>query len=342
MINEIIITNLGGVILYYKNFKEDILDSDLISGFFAAIQQFADHISTSLEEIKLGSKIYTFLATDKIYLAIQTDITQYKVKKAILQNLKTQFEDKFREELNRPLVDTDNFRNFNEVIDIVCSNENIAQLIIKNETSEEEPEEMQKSLLLLFNLIKKDLDKVIYALILGDSVIVTGDKALVKLAIDTLALFTFNRAPEIIYWTKEYTIGDIVGGPPILTDVYKTGVIVDLKNSRVIRGKSNNFCKKLLTQIQNLDWISAERVIKTEFQKISSKSTEIIEMITQKNIDSAQIDNYIADIELDDIEFLEIHTKLKNPHLLNELEKIFSEIQKKKSKILRGFQKQTW
>ena len=342
MVNEIIIANKGGIILYYKNFREEEMDPDLISGFFAAIQQFAIQMDTNLEEIKLGNKNYTFLATDKFFLVIQTEITSLEVKKEFLEILKEQFENSFQGRLDQTFIDTDEFKPFDEIVERVCSSENLQGLITKHGISEAQPEEIQKSLLLLFNTVKKDLDKVIHALLLGDSVIVTGDKPLVKLAIDTLTLFNLDRNPEKIYWTKDYIIGDIIGGPPLLTDVYKTGVVVDLKNGKVIRGKSNDFCKKLLNQVKNLDWQQAEQRIKQELLKIDSKSKEAVEMITLKNVSSSQIDNFIADLELEDLEFLGIYTKLKHRYILKELTDFFAECQKKKSKILEGFQKQNW
>lgn len=201
--------------------------------------------------------------------------------------------------------------------------------------------ETKKSLLLLFNLFPKNLDRVVNALVLCDPVFVTGDKALVELIIDTLTIFCIERRPKIVYWTEEYVIGDIVGGPPSLGEV-KTGVIMDLKKGKVRGGNSNKFCKKLINQTRDLDSSQAEKSMGERFQKFSSSVEKLLEMIKQNQINDARVDDFIADLDLDELEFIEIYAKLKDPAMSEKISQTIATCRKKMDKILSGFEKERW
>ncbi len=198
----------------------------------------------------------------------------------------------------------------------------------------------ERSLILLFNLAKKDLDKIVHEIILGNPVIVTGDKPLVELVLNTLAIFS-GGTPEIVYWTEEHTSGDIIGGPPYLVEVFKSYTILDLKNGKVINGKSNKFSKKLLKRARQLDSDHAEQLIKKNITKFFAATNLCLKIVTNK-VAEEEIDRFISDLDIDEIDLIETYTKFKHPDLADQISETATHCRKKMSKIMSGFEKQKW
>lgn len=204
-----------------------------------------------------------------------------------------------------------------------------------------EPRTPKKSTLLLFNLVRKDLDKAVNALIKGDPVIVTGDKPLVELIVDTLTIFCTESEPQIIHWTEEFAPGDIIGGPTY-PEVYESGLIINLNKGKVSGGPSNLFCKKLLKRARQFDSSHGEIAIKKNLQKIHSATKELIEMITQRLVVPASIDKFIVDLDTDELEFIKILAISQHPDIEKKIDATAAACRKKMSKILSGFEKQKW
>ncbi|NVM01904.1 MAG: hypothetical protein HWN67_06190 [Candidatus Helarchaeota archaeon] len=218
----------------------------------------------------------------------------------------------------------------------------IINLIINSFMKKKEKAELKTSLLLLFNLVPKNLDKVINALILGDPVIVTGDKTLVKLIIDTISIFCVERTPEIIYWTKDYMLGDIIGGPSKLEDIFKTSILVDLKKGKVNGGESNKFCKKLINRAKYLDSEQAEQKIKNSIKSFISAKNELLEMVEEDKVNPINIDNLIANLDLDELDLIGTCLTSSHPDISTKITNTISECRKKLDKVLSGFGKETW
>lgn len=205
-----------------------------------------------------------------------------------------------------------------------------------------EPTENIKSLLLLFNLFPKNLDKAINALLLGDSIFVSGDKGLTKMIIDTLTIFCIDRTPKINYWTKEFEPGDIIGVPLTHLSEFKLGVALDLKNKKILRGTPSNFCKALLNKARSLETSEAEQYIKERLQQIHSVIEEIYKLIMVKSVSIADLEPLIAELALDDLDYIESYLKAKHPPLSKEIAKAMALCRNKISKILGGFGKEKW
>jgi len=216
----------------------------------------------------------------------------------------------------------------------------ITSSFITSARKKERSREDERSLILLFNLAQKDLDKVVHELILGNPVVVTGDKPLVELIINTLKIF-YDGTPKIVYWTDEYTSGDIIGGPPYLVDVFKSNTILDLKSGKVINGKSDKFCKKLLKHARQLDSDHAELLIKNKLTKVYA-ATNLCQKLINKIFSENEIDKFISDLDIDEIDLIESYSKLKHPDLTDEIAEMASLCRKKMSKIMSGFEKQKW
>lgn len=218
----------------------------------------------------------------------------------------------------------------------------LSDTIVKCIMKKTEPAEAEKSLLLLFNLIPKNLDKVINAVLLREPVVVSGDKSLTKMIIDTLTLFSIKGEPDIIYWTKDYMPGDILGVPLSQLDNFKKGVAVDLKNKRVFRGNSCNFCKNLVNKARILDPNQAEHYIKEQLQKVLSITNEIHEVILQNQIPYLGSKAFLNDLDLDELEFIEAYMLSNYPKISKEIPKAISLCRKHVSKILGAFGKEKW
>ncbi|MFX1451719.1 MAG: hypothetical protein ACFFCM_12795 [Promethearchaeota archaeon] len=219
---------------------------------------------------------------------------------------------------------------------------NIINLILNSFMKKREKAEGKTSLLLLFNLVQKNLDKIINALISGDPVIVTGDKTLVKLIIDTLTLFCVERKPEIIYWTKDYMLGDIIGGPDNITELFKTSILVDLKKGKVSGGTSNKFCKKLINRAKQLDSEQAEHKIKDNLKDFLSAKNTLLEMVRENKVSDKNIDKVIKDLDIDELDLIETYLTSKHPDISAPIADAISECRKKLDKVLSGFGKETW
>jgi hypothetical protein len=146
----------------------------------------------------------------------------------------------------------------------------------------------------------------------------------------------------MIYWTKEYTPADLIGIPLSHLDEFKIGVALDLKNKKIIRGNSSNFCKNLLSKVHNLESNEAEQYIKERLQQIYSIADKIFEMIVEKSVPLTSFDPFLKDLDFDDIEFIETYLKSQHPNLIKEISKTISLFKNKISKILGGFGKEKW
>ncbi|HUX99134.1 MAG TPA: hypothetical protein VMV49_06235 [Candidatus Deferrimicrobium sp.] len=218
----------------------------------------------------------------------------------------------------------------------------LVNCLMKYEGREKVSKEPKRSLLSLFNLFPKDLDKVINALLLGETVIVSGEKEFVKLIIDTLTLFNIEGNFDIIYWTKEPALGNIVGCPPSLLNFFKKEIILDLYGKKVIEGKSNNFCRNLINNAKRLDSKQAEKNITDNLQKIHHSADILFKMVTENKLDSHQLEIFTTGLDLDELDFIETYAKLQYSQHAKDITKAVFACRKKMSKILSGFGKQKW
>ena len=125
------------------------------------------------------------------------------------------------------------------------------------------------SLQFLNKVITKDLDRAILSLLLGKTIVVTGDEVMTELAIASLELFAPHKELKKVFWTNQIVEADIIGTPKNVAKAYENAVIVDLLKGKVIGGESSKFCKDLLYSLRDLDETTA-------FQKVNDKISEII------------------------------------------------------------------
>ncbi|MFX1465015.1 MAG: hypothetical protein ACFFA5_00890 [Promethearchaeota archaeon] len=97
MIDELIIMNPGGTILFYSNYTDDKCDNNFVSSLLLAIQQFAEIVlSSNLEAIRLEDRKYIFLKDDDLSVAIRTNEHQVTEKmKELIYLIRNRFLEKF-------------------------------------------------------------------------------------------------------------------------------------------------------------------------------------------------------------------------------------------------------
>ena len=97
MIDELIIMNPHGTILFYNNFTDEKCDNTFVTNLLLAIQQFAEMVlSSNLEAIKLEDRQYLFLKDDNISVAIKTNEKQISEKiKEFIFLIRNRFLEKF-------------------------------------------------------------------------------------------------------------------------------------------------------------------------------------------------------------------------------------------------------
>ncbi|NHI91206.1 MAG: hypothetical protein EAX96_01800 [Candidatus Lokiarchaeota archaeon] len=218
----------------------------------------------------------------------------------------------------------------------------IKDLIMESFREKTKAKEAKKSLLLLFNLFQKNLDKVLYSIVMGEHVVVIGAQSLVELVIDSLTIFSFEKIPKMKYWTEEYFDADIIGGPPKIAHYYKKSLILDLEKKKISSGKSNNFCKNLINRIKNMDSINAEKELNKSLTKFYSRAKLLQDVLNKKENFNTKIDEFIKDLDFDELDFIENYLKFQVPKLESYITTIVKDCKKKMSKIISGFEKETW
>ena len=121
LIDELIIMNPQGTILFYSNFTVEKCDSNFVSNLLTAIQQFAEMIlSSNLEAIRLEDIQYVFLKDDDISIAIRTRETQVTEKiREFIYLIRNRFLEKYGP-LKEFIGDVSIFNTFeNELSDIL-------------------------------------------------------------------------------------------------------------------------------------------------------------------------------------------------------------------------------
>jgi hypothetical protein len=122
-------------------------------------------------------------------------------------------------------------------------------------------QEKSRNIAQLQHLIKKNLDQVVYSLVVGNPVVIIGKNAeILKFIVETLSLFTPHR---------NLRINDVIGffPKPMSSESYdligiypeykpkkrKDQVTVDLEKSKVQGGKKNKYCESLLKELEGAE-----------------------------------------------------------------------------------------
>jgi len=132
--------------------------------------------------------------------------------------------------------------------------------------------------------ITKNFEKAIFSLVVGDPLVIIGDKPTIRLIMDTLSIFTQHIQYSFIYWIgvnnqslahKCNSSATICGmSMEIFTSFRQKGILpesittIDLAKSRVEGVNSSIYLKKLFETIKKLETTEIITLISNELEKI--------------------------------------------------------------------------
>lgn len=149
----------------------------------------------------------------------------------------------------------------------------------------------------LRKMFKKDLAKVIYGIILGQQVVVIGDKNEVEASIYSLELFAGHRNFICDSWVEEISHADIIGTKPELVKFYSNSIIVDISKKEILRGEENSYALSLLNYLYGVSDIETfEVLIKNEIDAILEITNEFILVE-----DFSEIESYLSTLTLEEV-----------------------------------------
>lgn len=149
----------------------------------------------------------------------------------------------------------------------------------------------------LRKMFNKDLAKVIYGIILGQQVVVVGNKNEVEASIYSLELFAGHRNFICDSWIEEKSLADIIGTKPDSVKFYPNSIIVDLSKKEILRGEENSYALSLLNYLYGVSDIETfEGIIKNEINAVLEITKEFI-LVKELS----EIESYLSILTLEDV-----------------------------------------
>jgi hypothetical protein len=149
----------------------------------------------------------------------------------------------------------------------------------------------------LRKMFKDNLAKVIYGIILGQQVVVLGNKIEVEASIYSLELFAQHRHLSCDSWTEELSHSDLIGTKPEMKNLYPDSIILDLSKKEISRGERSTYTLNLLNYLSDVSDIETfEELIKTEIQTILEITNEFILVK-----DYGEIESYLSTLTVDEV-----------------------------------------
>jgi len=328
--------------IFFKSYDSKFSpSSDLLGGFLSALNIFAKGISQdAIKAVIMGKMKYSNYLIDKNSDLNLVIIADESASNTDLEKLMVLFKDKFLkkykiQDILAHMCEPSYFDDFGRLIDSYI--EKINQINIDEAASEiadtlltlPPPVEAPKldlsniSMPFLFKFIK-DLGKVIYALFIKMRVVVTGERSLVKLIIDTLRVFAPDRRLKLIHWTEnlDESSTDILGVPPHLVNLYIDSVIVDLEHNVVEGLKENKFFDELVKSIKKMEFSTILPYIKEKIDFLNRKTRELADLINSPKISDLDLSNFNKAIDLDILKILETYFYWNYPKYTKKIKKI--------------------
>jgi len=131
--------------------------------------------------------------------------------------------------------------------------------------------EARASITLMLKTFGSNLEYVMKPVMTGKTVVVTGELALMEIAIATLKLFVHKKELRITWYTETFVDPrdyDIIGIAPNLKDYYETEVILDIDNKKVINGEECDYCRKVLKGLDKMNETKAAAELKDRIRNV--------------------------------------------------------------------------
>jgi hypothetical protein len=131
--------------------------------------------------------------------------------------------------------------------------------------------EARASITLMLKQFGHSLEFVMKPVMTGKTVVVSGDLALMEIAIATLKLFVHKKDLRIIWYTETFVDPrdyDIIGIAPNLMDFYETEVILDIDNRKVDNGEECDYCRKVLKGLDKMNEAKASNELRSRIVNV--------------------------------------------------------------------------
>lgn len=354
-----LLINKDTLCIFSKIVGSDICaEPQLISGFLSAVSMLAQDISRDqMKSLTMGkSKIYYHLIDEKtnvdMILIVDSDIKDEEIIKDI-EYLITSFNKMYdSDEIRKHMNEADYFLGFEKIVNQMI--EKINGMVLDDTIKVEQIfKDFQKpdlildniSLPFLFKMLKnEEIAKLIFSLVIGKRIAITGDPAMAKLMIDSLEIFSPHHSIKKIYWADNFanTMGDIIGVDPSLIDLLIDSTIVNLEKNKVSGIDRNKYFEELIGNIEGLESKKALPVIIKSINYLLEKLKNLVNLINLKKIEKQEINEFSENINMDELEILETFLKINYPKSKKRIENTCDIIRRRVSRVVKGFQKRKW
>jgi len=301
---KLLITSKNGELLFqYDSSSESVVvDNALVTGLISAIIALSSEVVYSFpREIEYEGKILYFYYENDLVVSLLVDI-ESPFNGNILPLLLAQFK---KVQLKHQFHFFDAIRYENEIgIEIksclaeYLSNiqQNMMNVFEKTDLTDYDSLIKLKSVAkdsmldnsrdflsfdVITRLIPEGIDKILYGLVVGIPVIVTGNRNIVESMIQSLRFLSPTKLLKVKFWSFQFERGfDIIG-----TNDYRglipsvNLIIINLEDGIVYGGRSSSYFEKISLQLPDLSAIEAYSFIRAELDWIF-KSLESLSIRT--------------------------------------------------------------
>ena len=131
--------------------------------------------------------------------------------------------------------------------------------------------EARASITLMLKQFGHNLEYVMKPVMTGKTVVVSGDLALMEIAIATLKLFVHKKELRVCWYTETFVDPrdyDIIGIAPNLMDFYESEVILDIDNRKVDNGEECDYCRKVLKGLEKMNETKAANELRSRIVNV--------------------------------------------------------------------------
>ena len=290
---KILITTKNGELLYqYDSSSETVLiDNALVTGLISAIIALSSEVVCSFpREIEYEGKILYFYNENDLIASLLVDIESpfngnilplllAEFKQVQLQHKFHAYEAiRFEKEIGIQIKSClaeylsniqNNMLNIFEKTDLT----DYESLIKLKNVARDSMLDNSRDFLsfdVITRLIPEGLEKVIYGLVVGIPVLVTGNRNIVESMIQSLRFLSPTKLLKVKFWSFKYERGfDIIGTNDYSGLVPSINlIIVNLDDGIVYGGKSSSYFENITKQLPGLSAMEAYSLIRTELDWI--------------------------------------------------------------------------
>jgi len=132
-------------------------------------------------------------------------------------------------------------------------------------------QEARASITLMLKQFGNNLEYVMKPVMTGKTVVVSGDLALMEIAIATLKLFVHKKELKVCWYTETFVDPrdyDIIGIAPNLMDFYESEVILNIDDSKVDNGEECDYCRKVLKGLEKMNETKAANELRSRIVNV--------------------------------------------------------------------------